>query len=139
MNEEWKAIKGYEGIYEVSNTGRVKRISHYSNYKGSGTKRLLKEKMKVIGRDKYGYSIVSLYKGKKMKMCKVHRLVAEAFVPNQLNLTQVNHKDENKNNNNASNLEWCNCLYNNNYGTRNNKISKSKKGHKCYCKNRDEK
>lgn len=80
-----------------------------------------------------GYKLVSLkVKGKrKWKKCYVHRLVASAFIDNPNNLPEVNHKDENKANNQVSNLEWCERLYNCNYGTSKNRISKSN-GTKCY-------
>ena len=75
--------------------------------------------------DKKGYKFVNLYKEKHMYSVKVHRLVAEAFIPNPNNYPQVNHKDENKSNNNVENLEWCTNEYNHNYGTRNERAAKS--------------
>jgi hypothetical protein len=76
-----------------------------------------------------------LYAGKdKKKLCKVHRLVAIAFIDNPNGYSQVNHIDEDKANNKVENLEWCDCKYNNNYGNRNNNMSKSKMGHPCYAK-----
>ena len=98
----WKDIDGYEGLYQVSNTGEVMNVR---------TGKILKAK-----RDKDGYFEVCLCKNGK-RYFRVHRLVADAFIPNSLNLPQVNHKDENPSNNNASNLEWCSCEYNINYGT----------------------
>ena len=107
MTEEiWCPIKGYEGIYEVSDQGRVKSLKF-------GKERILK-----TVRDKDGYIQVDLYKNGDQKTCKVHRLVSQAFNPNPDNLLQVNHKDEDKTNNKVSNLEWCDSKYNNNYGTR---------------------
>lgn len=112
-NEEiWCPIKGYEGIYEVSDKGRVRSLKY-------GKERILKQR-----RDKDGYIQVDLYKNCDQKTCKVHRLVAQAFIPNPDNLPQVNHKDENKTNNSVQNLEWCDCKYNINYGTHNQRISK---------------
>lgn len=126
-NEIWKDVCGFEGYYQVSNLGNVKRISHQSNSKK------LSERNKTLGTDKDGYKTVMLYMGTNTrKLCKVHRLVAEAFIPNSNNLPMVNHKDEKKDNNSVENLEWCDCIYNNNYGTRNSRLSKSKKGHPCY-------
>ena len=128
--EEWRDVKGFEGFYAVSNYGRVKTVDHYSPYKKiPGKVQHIKESIKTLGKDKNGYSTVMLYKGSEIKkLCKVHRLVAEAFIDNPNNLPQVNHKDENKSNNNVSNLEYCDCVYNNNYGTRNKRISENKKG-----------
>ena len=106
MEEIWCPIKGYEGFYGVSDKGRVRSLK-------SGKERILKP-----GSDKDGYLQVGLYKNGEKKMCKVHRLVAQTFIPNPDNLTEVNHKDEDKINNKVSNLEWCDYSYNTNYGTR---------------------
>ena len=115
--EQWKSIAGYEGIYEVSDLGRVKSLKH-------GKERILKP-----GKDRGGYLQVVLYKDGKKKMLLVHRLVADAFIPNQNNLDTVNHKDEVKTNNVASNLEWMSQKDNLNYGTRNKRASESKINH----------
>ncbi len=106
--EIWKTIPGYEA-YEVSNHGRVK--SHYSK-----RDRILKP---MTNAGKYnGYLCVSLFDSKgRMRKVKVHRLVAEAFIPNPNGYAFINHKDEDKTNNNVGNLEWCTKLYNNTYGT----------------------
>ena len=114
--EIWKDVKGYEGLYQVSNLGRVKSL----NYRRSGKERLLS-----LAHDKDGYLYVCFRKNGKQKLHKVHRLVAQAFIPNPDNLPQVNHKDENKTNNNVKNLEWCTNEYNHNYGTRNERVGKS--------------
>ena len=114
-NETWKDIKGYEGIYQVSNLGRVKSLpvkSKTKYFKGG----ILKTSV-----DKVGYVCVSLSR----KTYKVHRLVAEAFIDNPYDYRCVNHKDEDKTNNRVDNLEWCTHKYNNNYGTRNKKISQN--------------
>ena len=110
--EEWKNIKGYEGLYQVSNFGRVKSL----NYHRTGKEVLMKPGRFVMksGNAYYG---VKLYKDSKMNVKLVHRLVAEAFIPNPNNLPQVNHKDENGLNNRVDNLEWCTRKYNTNYGT----------------------
>lgn len=109
-NEIWKPVKGYEGVYEVSNLGRVRRL-----WPISGHYRMLNP----FPRYKHprDYMAVNLSSDNKMKTMSVHRLVAEAFIPNPDGLTQVNHKDENKRNNCVDNLEWCDCSYNVNYGT----------------------
>lgn len=114
MGEQWRAVKGFEGKYEVSNIGNVK--SYLRN----------KEKYMKTRIDKDGYQIVTLYANGKRKDYKLHRMVADAFIENPLNLPQVNHKDENKTNNSADNLEWCDSKYNVNYGNHNYLIAKSK-------------
>lgn len=91
--EVWKDIKDYEGLYQVSNTGKVKSIR--TNGK------LLK-----LHEDKGGYLIAYLYKKSKYKCFKIHRLVANAFIPNQEEKRTVNHIDGNKKNNSVNNLEW---------------------------------
>lgn len=113
MKEIWKDIKGYEGIYQVSDLGRVRSL------------KFGKERILVGRKDSDGYLRVGLCKDGKEKTCRVHRLVAEAFIPNPDGLPQVNHKDERKSNNVASNLEWCDCKYNINYGMRTERISKT--------------
>ena len=109
MNEIWKDIKDYEGIYQVSNLGRVK------------TDRILK-----VGKNKGGYLGVSLSKNSVISPQRVHRLVAEAFILNPENKPQVNHIDEDKTNNKVSNLEWMTAKENSNHGTRNKRVSKIK-------------
>lgn len=116
MQEIWRDVVGYEGLYKVSNRGRVKSL----NYEGLGKEEFLK-----LSPDKHGYMRVYLYKDKKRKTCQVHRLVAEAFIPNPNKLPDVNHKNENPRINDISNLEWCTEKYNCNYGNRNKKISKA--------------
>lgn len=117
MKEEWRDIKDYEGLYRISNLGRVKSL----NYKGTGREGILK-----LFKNKYGYLYVCLSKNGVHKYFRVHRLVAQAFIPNPNNLPQVNHKDENCINNCVDNLEWCTQEYNNNYGTHNEKIRRTK-------------
>ena len=108
--EEFRDIPGYEGMYEVSNLGRVKNVE---------TGRILKP-----GKDRYGYLQLVLSKNGIMKTIKVHRLVAQAFLPNPNNYPQVNHRDEDKTNNTIDNLEWCDAKYNINYGTRTERVCK---------------
>lgn len=116
--EIWKPKKDYEGLYEVSNFGRVKSL-------GNGNSNNSKERILKPDTDRNGYLKVLLYKDGKRKKNLVHRLVAEVFIPNPDNLPCVNHKDENKTNNSVENLEWCTHEYNNNYGTRNKKVAKT--------------
>lgn len=97
MTEAWKAIDGYEGLYEVSNTGLVRSL----NFNNTGRAKLMKPRKRQDG-----YLSVNLCKNGKHKSIKLHRLVASAFIPNPLNLETVNHRDEDKTNNNVSNLEW---------------------------------
>ena len=106
--EYWKPVVGYEGLYEVSNWGRVKSL----NYNHTGKGKILKQ-----NQIKNGYKSVMLYKDGNGKNYLVHRLVAEAFLPNPNDYKEVNHKDENPQNNIVSNLEWCDRLYNVRYGT----------------------
>lgn len=111
MEEIWKDIIGFEGLYQVSNLGRVKSFRKPKQYK-CADEYIMKE---YIGNS--GYIVVTLYKSRSRTKKLVHRLVADAFIPNPENLPHVNHKDENKHNNRADNLEWCTPKYNNNYGT----------------------
>lgn len=113
MNEIWKSIAGYEGLYEVSDKGRVKSLKY-------GKERILK-----LGKDTVGYLYANLWKNGHGKNLLVHRLVAEAFIPNPNNLGTINHKDEVKTNNTVSNLEWMSKKDNLNYGTRNKRIAEA--------------
>lgn len=111
MTEIWKDIKGYEGLYEVSNNGNVRRVG----------------KPPLVQTMRGEYLKVSLYKNGKAKIVSIHRLVAEAFVPNHFNHPVVNHKDENKLNNSADNLEWCTLSYNTKYNGRAYETAKPKR------------
>lgn len=125
--ETWRPVKGYEGIYEVSDLARVRSLDHYvecDTKAGYHLKRFFKGKILVPKKDKNQYLFVNLSVNRKIKAARIHRLVAEAFIPNPDNLPCINHKDENKQNNLPSNLEWCTVLYNNRYGTKREKISK---------------
>lgn len=123
--EEWKDIVGYDGLYQVSNYGRVRPLSrdipipqcggHYS-YKGV----IMKPQKK-----NNGYLQVNLWKDGSQKSLTIHRLVASAFVPNENGYSCVNHKNENKEDNRASNLEWCTISYNTNYGIGKYKVGKA--------------
>ena len=117
MIEEMKDIKDYKGEYAITRDGKV------WSYK---RKKFLKPRL--VG----GYHQVVLCKDGKKKDLYIHRLVAEAYIPNPDNLPQVNHKDEDKSNNCVENLEWCDAKYNINYGTRTKKISKP-----VYCEELD--
>lgn len=120
--EVWKDIVGYEGLYKVSNLGRVKSLDRIVTHK-NGRKRLFKGKL--ITPFKNEYFMVVLSKNGKKSSSNIHRLVAQAFIPNPNNLPEVNHIDENKSNNKVSNLEWCTSKYNINYGTRNERTAEA--------------
>jgi hypothetical protein len=128
MSEIWKPIKGYEDLYEVSNTGRVRRIRHKAVIGKTNPTLPQREKKPHVNQD--GYAMVGLYRGQTQKHIGVHRLVAMAFIPNPENLPQVNHKDEDKTNNHVDNLEWCTNEYNSRYGTRSERIGKANKNGK---------
>lgn len=131
--EVWADIKGYEGLYQVSNYGRVKSLARYR--KGNADSKVFQEE-KVLKQyiNNKGYCIVELCLDAKRKRYSVHRLVANAFIANNNNKEQVNHIDEDKQNNYVGNLEWCTCKENVNYGLHNEKISKTK-GTKVVCSN----
>ena len=132
MEEIWKDIEGYEGIYQVSNLGRVRSLDREvpnCNAAGYvGTKILRGKILKPLKMANSGYMEVHLKSNGQVKHGRIHRLVAEAFIPNPDNLPEINHKDEDKTNNRADNLEWCDRQYNSNYGTRLIRISDTKKG-----------
>ena len=115
MKEIFKDIAGYEGLYQVSNLGRVKSL----NYGRTGKEKLLQPKL-----NNRNYWMIQLSKNGVSKKYLLHRLVAQTFLPNPNNLPVVNHIDENKNNNYASNLEWCTQQYNVTYNN----------GHRRNCK-----
>lgn len=108
VNEEWRPVSGYEGLYEVSNFGRVKSLPRNGTI---NRERIIKPGLfkKYLG--------VSLNKNNKRTSHLVHRLVAIAFIPNPNSLPQVNHKNEDRLDNRVENLEWCDRQYNINYGT----------------------
>ena len=112
MDEIWRDIKGYEGLYQVSNKGRVKSLKY-------GKERILRPRDNGDG-----YLNVVLYKNTASQSRCIHRLVAEVFIPNTQNKPQINHKDECKTNNTVENLEWATAKENSNYGTRNERVSR---------------
>lgn len=111
MKEVWKDIQNYEGLYQVSNLGRIKSFRKSTKHRWED-EYILKPSLA-----NNGYCQVTLYDNTVRHKFLVHRLVAEAFLPNPNGYPQVNHKDENPLNNAANNLEWCTAEYNNAYGT----------------------
>ena len=121
MNELWKDVHGFEGLYMISNLGKIKSIDHY--VKCNTGKRLVKGRvLKACDRGN-GYPFVTLGKDGKQYNMSIHRMVAIAFVPNPQKYKEVNHIDENKSNFHVENLEWCDRNYNNNHGTRQNRVT----------------
>lgn len=121
--EVWKDIKDYEGLYQVSNMGRVKSLERTVR-NGRGYYKTVSEKIKKGKDNGHGYLQVSLCKDGRKKWYRINRLVAQAFLPNPNNLPIINHKDEDKYNNHMDNLEWCSHSYNNTYNDRAKKAGK---------------
>lgn len=116
MDEIWKNIEGYEGLYMISNFGRVKCLEHKCPGRYKNKPRTVKEHiMKITLNKENGYYYTTLSNLDRGRTFAVHRLVAKAFLPNPENLPYINHKDRNRQNNNVDNLEWCTPLYNNTY------------------------
>ena len=134
MIEVWRDIVGYEGFYQVSNTGRVKAVTRKVSAGKNSNHKYLTCYEHLLHPFYSKYVRVQLSRDGKTKCFSVHRLVAEAFIPNPNKLPCVNHKDENPKNNNVNNLEWCTYSYNNLYNGRlekcKNKISNTLKGRK---------
>lgn len=112
MHEIWTDIANYEGLYQVSNTGKVKSLKRGIIMKPETTR--------------LGYKRVQLSKEGRYKHFFIHQLVARAFIPNPHGYPFINHKDENPSNNNLDNLEWCTQRYNLKYGHRNSKLRETK-------------
>lgn len=123
--ETWLPVVGYEGRYEVSNHGRVKSCKRFRVGK-RGAETLVGERLMRQTHDHSGYLKVCLRDGGKSSNHSVHQLVARSFIPNPSGYDQINHKDENKENNDVRNLEWCTQKYNNTYGTRIARVLKTK-------------
>ena len=121
--EIWKDIKGYEGLYQVSNRGRVRRIFFINNVTE-------KEKIKVLTPLKHnrGYLSVSLCKNGKQKMRLIHRLVAQAFIENKFNKKEINHINGNKKDNRVENLEWVTSKENTKHAIENGLKVRGEKG-----------
>ena len=128
MEETWKAVSGYEGLYEVSNLGRVRSVTHVTTVFRNGVTYDVLYKSKILKPQqmRHGYLGVWLYgKRNSIKRISVHRIVAEAFCDKKSEGLEVNHLNENKTDNRACNLEWCTHEENSSYGTRGERISKA--------------
>jgi len=135
MEELWRDVVGYEGLYQVSNYGNVRQLEFTTNINGKSYTR--HEKIKKLTQVGNYYKVGLTDACGKNKLFLVHRLVAEAFIPNDDESKDcVNHKDENGLNNQVDNLEWCTRTYNDNYGTRNRRLSES--GKKWHEEHKDE-
>lgn len=119
--ELWENVQGYEGLYQVSNLGRIKSLLFINNV-------CIKEREKIlkIETNKKNRQHIALYKNGKRKNMAVHRLVAKAFIPNPNNLPQINHIDGNPKNNKVENLEWCSASYNMKHAYANNLLKLKK-------------
>lgn len=120
--EIWKDIEGYEGMYQVSNMGRVRSLDRVKPNSGG---QIAKGHILPHSDNGHGYHFVSLWKFNKGRRFYVHRLVASAFIPNPNNFPIINHKDEDKSNNRHDNLEWCTQKYNANYGAHTRRVKES--------------
>ena len=136
MTEIWLPVKGWEGIYEVSSFGRVRSLDHYVNGKG-GIPRLARGRI-LKPQIASGYLQVYFYENGKQKWYKVHRLVADAFLPvppyllmllekGDIGRLEINHKNENKLDCRVENIEWCSSMYNHRWGTHRQRISETKR------------
>ena len=126
MSEVWKDIEGYEGKYEVSSYGRVRSLEHsisLRNQHGEYVRKLSERIIKQKRNRKDGYFNVTLCKRAEHSTAYVHRLVAQAFIPNPDNLPQINHKNEQRDDNRVDNLEWCTGTYNMYYNGRSKRIA----------------
>lgn len=121
MEEMWKPVLGFEGLYEISNLGRVNRLKRVIRQKARVMQNhTLKEMFLKIQTNIDGYYVVKLSKNGRVYEKRINRLIAEAFIPNPKNLPVVNHKDTIKTNNSVSNLEWCTVAHNNRHAFANN-------------------
>lgn len=118
--EKWEDVIGYEGLYKVSNRGRVKSVDRIDSMG-----RLHKGRILSIATQPNGYCFVNLWSNGRQSHNMVHRLVASAFIDNPYGYKEINHLNEDKSDNSAENLEWCTHKYNMNYGTGHKRSAKA--------------
>lgn len=128
MDEQWKDVAGYDNYYQVSSCGRIKSVERYVQDRfGMKAPYRIPEKILKPKRSQTGYLFVHLSKNGHAHPQRIHRMVAEAFIPNPDRLPTVNHNNEDKTDNRVENLEWCTQAYNNEYGTRTQRSQMSQK------------
>ena len=125
MTEIWRDIKSYEGLYQVSNLGKVKSIERVVTNNKHGGVRVVKETILHPTDNGHGYKIIGLRKDGHRKNFYIHRLVATAFIPNPTQAKYINHIDYNRENNKINNLEWCTQRENINHSRENMRKPKS--------------
>lgn len=132
--EQWRNVRNFEGLYEVSNMGRLRRVAGYVK-NGKTTKKYVECHIKIpyVNNKRNGYIYYMLYKNNKLYTRQIHRLVAEAFIPNPNNLPQVNHIDGNKDNNTVNNLEWCSDIENKRHAWKHGLYTSDHKKQKIKC------
>lgn len=132
MKELWLPVVGYEGLYEVSNQGNIRSVARRIPHSKKGYTRVFYGSVltPITNKSRNNYCYISLKKDGKKKNLLLHRLIAQAFIPNPENKNQINHKDYNPCNNAVNNLEWCDSKYNLNYSLCNRKDQKGKHGRK---------
>jgi hypothetical protein len=129
----WKYIPGYENKYKINEDGVIVREAYtYVDTFGCGRHRVMPEHIVKATLGNNGYYMVDLHSDGKRKRYSLHRILAQVFIPNPDGLPFVNHKDEDKTNNNLSNLEWCTCAYNNSYGTNRERMVATRKVNGSY-------
>ena len=128
--ERWKDINGYEGLYQVSDKGRVRSLSHITKNNVNGGQRMTTGRILNPYKTRNGYLMVILSKNEKRERAYIHRLTAYAFIDNKNNLREINHIDGNKSNNDIENLEWVTHKENQNHAFNN---MMNKKAHPVIC------